>query len=96
MFWLQVRACLLSLPQTKWIFTNCNEKHARLALQTLGLEVRCPTCCQCFDLGALLLPNNAASMILAYAFSFFCSIAEWSCYMKPQARLPVIERLTSQ
>ena len=35
----QVRECLLALPQQKWVFTNCNEKHARLALETLDLLV---------------------------------------------------------
>ena len=35
----QVRECLLALPQKKWIFTNCNEKHAKLALETLQLQV---------------------------------------------------------
>lgn len=35
----QVRECLLALPQRKWVFTNCNEKHAKLALETLQLEV---------------------------------------------------------
>ena len=36
---VQVRALLESLPQEKWVFTNCNEKHARHALQLLGIEV---------------------------------------------------------
>lgn len=35
----QVRECLLALPQKKWVFTNCNEKHAKLALETLQLQV---------------------------------------------------------
>ena len=35
----QVRDCLLALPQKKWVFTNCNEKHAKLALETLQLQV---------------------------------------------------------
>lgn len=37
---MQVRDCLLALPQKKWVFTNCNEKHAHLALQTLQIDVR--------------------------------------------------------
>ena len=37
---MQVRALLESLPQEKWVFTNCNEKHARSALQLLSIEVR--------------------------------------------------------
>ena len=36
---VQVRECLLALPQKKWVFTNCNEKHAKLALETLQLQV---------------------------------------------------------
>ena len=36
---MQVRALLMSLPQAKWVFTNCSEKHARQALRLLGLEV---------------------------------------------------------
>jgi FMN phosphatase YigB (HAD superfamily) len=34
-----VRECLKALPQRKWVFTNCNEKHARLALESLDLLV---------------------------------------------------------
>ncbi|KAL3151349.1 hypothetical protein ABBQ38_013182 [Trebouxia sp. C0009 RCD-2024] len=34
----KVRECLLALPQKKWVFTNCNEKHAKLALETLQLQ----------------------------------------------------------
>ena len=36
---VQVRACLQSLPQRKWLLTNCNEKHAGIALELLGLQV---------------------------------------------------------
>lgn len=36
---VQVRSLLESLPQEKWVFTNCNEKHARSALQLLGIAV---------------------------------------------------------
>jgi hypothetical protein len=36
---LQVRRLLLGLPQQKWVFTNCSEKHAWHALQLLGLQV---------------------------------------------------------
>ena len=36
---IQVKALLQSLPQEKWVFTNCNEKHAKHALQLLGIEV---------------------------------------------------------
>lgn len=39
---LQVRALLESLPQEKWVFTNCNEKHATHALRLLGIEVLIP------------------------------------------------------
>eukprot|EP00891_Asterochloris_glomerata_P009478 jgi/Astpho2/9478/fgenesh1_pg.00145_%23_73_t len=35
---LHVRACLQSLPQRKWLLTNCNEKHAGIALELLGLQ----------------------------------------------------------
>ncbi len=35
----QVRECISALPQKKWVFTNCNEKHARLALKSLNLLV---------------------------------------------------------
>lgn len=34
----KVRECLLALPQKKWVFTNCNEEHAHLALQTLQID----------------------------------------------------------
>lgn len=34
----QVGAMLAALPQDKWVLTNCNEKHAKLALQTMGIE----------------------------------------------------------
>lgn len=34
----EVRACLQSLPQRKWLLTNCNEKHAGIALELLGLQ----------------------------------------------------------
>jgi hypothetical protein len=38
---LQVQQLLQSLPQKeKWIFTNCNEKHANIALELLNLKVR--------------------------------------------------------
>lgn len=33
----QVAAMLEALPQHKWVLTNCNEKHARLALQDMGI-----------------------------------------------------------
>ena len=36
----QLRALLLSLPQRKWVFTNCSEAHCRAALDLLGLQVR--------------------------------------------------------
>jgi putative hydrolase of the HAD superfamily len=50
----KVRACLQCLPQTKWILTNCNEKHARIALEYLGLE-------DCFEgvLGADFMGEQA-------------------------------------
>lgn len=35
-----MRALLDSLPQPKYVFTNCSEKHAELALQSMGLQVR--------------------------------------------------------
>eukprot|EP00884_Botryococcus_braunii_P000487 jgi/Botrbrau1/10439/Bobra.0133s0046.1 len=35
----EVRSLVESLPQkNKWVFTNCNEKHALLALEALGLQ----------------------------------------------------------
>jgi hypothetical protein len=34
-----VREFIDSLPQDKWVLTNCNEKYAKLAIQSLGLEV---------------------------------------------------------
>jgi hypothetical protein len=37
---VQVRLLVEALPQkNKWVFTNCNEKHALLALEALGLQV---------------------------------------------------------
>ncbi|KAA6427834.1 MAG: hypothetical protein FRX49_02497 [Trebouxia sp. A1-2] len=50
----QVRECLKALPQRKWVFTNCNEKHARLALESLDLL-------DCFEgvLGADFMGENA-------------------------------------
>lgn len=50
----QVRECLKALPQKKWVFTNCNEKHARLALESLDLL-------DCFEgvLGADFMGENA-------------------------------------
>ncbi len=40
----QLRALLLSLPQRKWVFTNCSEAHCRAALSLLGLQVRAGAC----------------------------------------------------
>mmetsp|Transcript_27624 Transcript_27624/g.78161 ORF Transcript_27624/g.78161 Transcript_27624/m.78161 type:complete len:239 (-) Transcript_27624:388-1104(-) len=34
----QVASMLKALPHKKWVVTNCNEKHARLALRDMGLE----------------------------------------------------------
>ena len=36
---MQLRALLESLPQKKWVFTNCSEKHCCIALELLGLQV---------------------------------------------------------
>ncbi|KAK9846397.1 hypothetical protein WJX81_002980 [Elliptochloris bilobata] len=33
-----LRALLESLPQEKWVFTNCSEKHCHIALELLGLQ----------------------------------------------------------
>lgn len=44
LFAIQVRALMISLPQKeRWLFTNCNEKHANIALELLNLKV-CPVC----------------------------------------------------
>ena len=61
---MQVRECLLALPQKKWVFTNCNEKHAHLALQTLQIDV---SLCVCFCISEL----DASPMYwrLLYAFT---------------------------
>lgn len=50
---VQVRECLLALPQKKWVFTNCNEKHAHLALQTLEIDVRLCFCIPGLDVPAI-------------------------------------------
>lgn len=57
----KVRECLLALPQQKWVFTNCNEKHARLALETLDLL-------DCFEgvLGADFMGENAKPDVEAF------------------------------
>jgi len=51
---VQLRALLLSLPQRKWVFTNCSEAHCRVALDLLGLQVRAGACacaCACLLVG---------------------------------------------
>lgn len=57
----KVRQCLQALPQKKWVFTNCNEKHARLALETLNLL-------DCFEgvLGADLMAEHAKPDVEAF------------------------------
>ncbi|KAK9819658.1 hypothetical protein WJX72_000858 [[Myrmecia] bisecta] len=34
----EVRRFLQSLPQPKWVITNCDEKHAKIAVEALGLQ----------------------------------------------------------
>ena len=34
----QVASGLGAMPQEKWVLTNCNEKHAKLALQDMALD----------------------------------------------------------
>ena len=48
---------LKSLPQEKWVFTNCNEKHATHALQLLGIEVSTTQLCLASRVH-LLLPKS--------------------------------------
>lgn len=50
---VQVRECLLALPQKKWVFTNCNEKHAHLALQTLQIDVSLCFCIPKLDMASM-------------------------------------------
>ena len=68
---LQVRALLESLPQEKWVFTNCNEKHATHALRLLGIEVLIPeelilstrrVCMQTFKASTLTLCSSMELM----------------------------------
>lgn len=55
----QLRALLESLPQEKWVFTNCNEKHCRIALGLLGLQVTHPVTAPAHGSAALREPAYA-------------------------------------